>query len=152
MSVDVQIASECRLLPSIEQFTQWVKLATKDRAGAKVVVRLVDEAESAQLNEMYRQKTGATNVLSFLFEMPQELPADAVVDDILGDLVICAPVVAKEAAQQEKEPPSHWAHMVIHGCLHLQGYDHIDAEEAVVMESIEIGMLKSIGIDNPYEG
>jgi probable rRNA maturation factor len=80
------------------------------------------------------------------------LPAEVLIDDILGDLVICAPVVLKEAGDQGKPVLSHWAHMVVHGCLHLQGYDHINAKDADVMESLEVELLNNIGIKNPYEG
>jgi len=152
MTVDVQIASVSDHLPSAEQLTEWVVLATQQRSHAEVVVRLVDTEESAELNKTYRQKEGPTNVLSFPFEMPDDLPEEAELDDILGDLVICAPVVETEAEQQKKPALSHWAHMIVHGCLHLQGYDHIDAQDAEKMENLEIQLLKSIGIENPYEG
>jgi probable rRNA maturation factor len=149
--IDVQILSNCSVLPDNDVLIKWVDLATAQRRLAELVIRLVDEEESAELNETYRQKQGPTNVLSFPFEMPEELPSDAISDDILGDLVICAPVVAKEAKEQGKSVLSHWAHMVIHGCLHLQGYDHVNEDDALVMEAIEIDLLSSIGINNPYE-
>lgn len=152
MTVDVQVATDCSELPDTQIVTDWVELATKQREHAEVVVRLVGEQESAELNEAYRQKKGSTNVLSFPFERPEGLPADALLNDTLGDLVICAPVVLSEAADQGKTPLTHWAHMVIHGCLHLQGYDHVNAKDAQVMEALEIKLLEQIGISNPYEG
>lgn len=151
MRVDVQIASDNQALPETAALIKWVELATQQRSLAEVVIRVVDEDESAELNETYRQKKGPTNVLSFPFEMPPELPNDAISDDILGDLVICAPVVVKEAKEQGKAVLSHWAHMVVHGCLHLQGYDHINECDAQAMEAIEIDLLSRIGINNPYE-
>jgi probable rRNA maturation factor len=152
MTVDVQVATDCSELPDTQIVTDWVELATKQREHAEVVVRLVGEQESAELNEAYRQKKGPTNVLSFPFERPEGLPVDALLNDTLGDLVICAPVVLSEAADQGKIPLTHWAHMVIHGCLHLQGYDHVNAKDAQVMEALEIKLLEQIGISNPYEG
>ena len=152
MTVDVQVATDCSELPDTKIVTDWVELATKQREHAEVVVRLVGEQESAELNEAYRQKKGPTNVLSFPFERPEGLPVDALLNDTLGDLVICAPVVLSEAADQGKTPLTHWAHMVIHGCLHLQGYDHVNAKDAQVMEALEIKLLEQIGISNPYEG
>jgi len=153
MTLDVQIATDCIELPDSNSLSLWVELAIESaHEGAEVVVRVVDEAESAELNKTYRKKNGPTNVLSFPFEMPEGLPEEALSVDTLGDLVICAPVVLKEAAEQGKDSLAHWAHMVIHGCLHLQGYDHIEAQEAQVMEALEIKLLKSIGINNPYEG
>lgn len=152
MSIDIQVATDCAELPSSPLLTKWVELATRQYQNAEVVIRLVDETESAELNETYRQKSGPTNVLSFPFESPDGLPKDALPDDFLGDLVICAPVVLNEAVQQDKKALEHWAHMVVHGCLHLQGYDHINADDAEVMEALEIKLLNSIGISNPYEG
>jgi probable rRNA maturation factor len=152
MTVDVQIACDSSDLPSSELITQWVNLATKQRNNAEVVVRLVAEEESAELNEAYRKKKGSTNVLSFPFEKPEGMPEEALLEETLGDLVICAPVVFNEAKEQEKKAADHWAHMVIHGCLHLQGYDHMESDEAQVMEALEIKLLSSIGINNPYEG
>jgi|TARA_R110002096_G_scaffold110035_15_gene240565 probable rRNA maturation factor len=152
MTVEIQIVSTSQSLPSQEQFNQWVDLAIEPaRQGADVVIRIVDKVESAELNQTYREKEGATNVLSFPFEMPDGIPAEALTGDILGDLVICDAIVEQQAKQQEKPRMSHWAHMVIHGCLHLQGYDHVEPEQAVVMENLEIKLLNSIGIDNPYE-
>jgi len=151
MSVDLQIISTSQALPSQQQFTQWVALASQQRANAEVLVRVVDEAESAELNLTYRQKTGPTNVLSFPFERPEGLPAEALDVEYLGDLVICAPLVDEQAKQQCKPVFEHWAHLVIHGCLHLQGYDHIDAVDAEVMERLEVTLLDSIGIDDPYK-
>ena len=150
MTINVQIATDCSELPDSKLLAQWVDLAIEHIQGAEVVIRIVDEAESAELNETYRQKSGPTNVLSFPFERPKGLPFDAITKNTLGDLVICAPVVFKEAAEQGKQAASHWAHLVIHGCLHLQGYDHIESEQANVMEALEIKLLKNIGIKNPY--
>lgn len=152
MSVDLQIATDCADLPGSQLLTDWVELATKQHEDTGVVIRLVDEVESAELNEAYRQKNGPTNVLSFPFERPEGLPESALPGNTLGDLVICAPVVLKEAAEQGKKASDHWAHMVIHGCLHLQGYDHVDESDAQVMELLEVKLLNSIGISNPYEG
>ena len=108
-------------------------------------MRIVDEAESQQLNFDYREKDKPTNVLSFPFQCPPgiELP-------LLGDLVICAQVVAREAAEQQKTVTAHWAHMVVHGCLHLLGFDHINDEDAAEMEAEEIQILQELGFANPY--
>lgn len=151
MPVDVQMATSCSNLPEVAKLNEWVSLTIQQKETAEVLIRLVDNEESANLNETYRQKNGPTNVLSFPFECPEGLPNDVLTNDILGDLVICAPVVECEAEQQKKLLESHWAHMVIHGCLHLQGYDHIDEPDRIKMEAIEIKLLASIGIDNPYE-
>ncbi len=152
MNIDLQIASDNPPLPSQQQFEQWVELACPQRLKAELVVRLVDEDESAELNLSYRQKKGSTNVLSFPFERPEGLPDDVLIDDCLGDLVICVPVVKQQAEEQGKTVTDHWAHLVIHGCLHLQGYDHIEEKDANVMEGLEIELLNSVGIANPYEG
>ena len=102
--------------------------------------------ESAELNQHYRGKPGPTNVLSFPFEAPP-----GVETEILGDLVVCAPVVEREALEQGKTLQSHWAHMVVHGVLHLQDYDHIEENEAVIMESEEITIMNRLGFSSPYE-
>lgn len=156
--VDRQLATGVQPLPSTDQLTLWVNhvlahphisngtLATKPSLHqAELSIRIVDEEESQTLNRDYRQKNKPTNVLSF----PAELP-DIVDLPLLGDLVICAPVVEQEAQEQHKTSHAHWAHMVIHGTLHLLGYDHIDAQEADEMEAIETDILATLGIDCPY--
>ena len=146
ITLDLQLASTAKDLPSAEQFQQWLNAAILPfQAEAEVTIRLVDNDESQQLNFTYREKDYPTNVLSFPFQCPPgvELP-------LLGDLVICAPVVAKEAAEQNKPLHSHWAHMVIHGSLHLLGFDHINDDDAEQMEAEEITILQQLGITNPY--
>ncbi len=143
--VELQNASASLFLPSEKDLTQWAKAATR-RDNAEIVVRVVDEPESAELNEHYRGKAGPTNVLSFPFEAPP-----GVTTEILGDLVVCAPVVEREAKEQGKTLQAHWAHMVVHGVMHLQGYDHIEEDEAVIMESEEIAIMNGLGFSNPYE-
>ncbi|EGM76454.1 metalloprotein, YbeY/UPF0054 family [Rheinheimera sp. A13L] len=147
ITLDLQLASEAPNLPSEAQFQQWLEAAILPfQEIAEVTVRIVDEAESQQLNFDYREKDKPTNVLSFPFELPpgvEELP-------LLGDLVICAQVVAAEAVEQGKELHHHWAHMVVHGCLHLLGFDHINDADAEQMEAEEILILQQLGIKNPY--
>lgn len=143
--VDLQTATEAEI-PTAEAFQRWADAAlTEVEQDCELSIRLVDEAESAELNQQYRGKNGPTNVLSFPFEAPIELDPR-----LLGDLVICAPVVEKEAAAQDKSVNDHWAHMVVHGCLHLLGYDHIEDEEAEQMEALEIRILSTLNIINPY--
>jgi len=150
VQIDVQYACESTAdLPTVEDFQRWADIALCDDGDAEVTIRIVDEAESRELNHQYRGKNKSTNVLSFPMELPEEL-ATAVDEIMLGDLVICAPVVAREAAEQNKSLLHHWAHMVIHGMLHLQGYDHIEDDEAEEMESLEIKLLQQLGIENPY--
>lgn len=141
----LQNASGAGDIPEQSEFEQWVETALQGMPAAILTIRIVDEAESAALNGQYRHKAGATNVLSF----PAELP-EAVDLPLLGDLVICAPLVASEAAEQGKPVKAHWAHLVIHGTLHLLGYDHIEAAEAEEMESLEIRLLRQLGLSNPY--
>ena len=147
ITLDLQLASEAQNLPTEAQLQQWLEAAILPfQEIAEVTVRIVDEEESQQLNFDYREKDKPTNVLSFPFELPpgvDELP-------LLGDLVICAQVVAAEAAEQGKEQHHHWAHMVVHGCLHLLGFDHINDEDAEQMEAEEILILQQLGIKNPY--
>jgi probable rRNA maturation factor len=143
--VELQNASTSPALPSEQQFSHWAIAATR-KENAEIAIRVVDEEESADLNGQFRGKAGPTNVLSFPFQAPP-----GIATDILGDLLICAPVVEREASEQGKSLQAHWAHMVVHGVLHLQGYDHIDENEAVIMESEEIAILNELGFPNPYE-
>jgi len=145
--LDLQLETSQQGLPSEEDFQRWLTAAVSPFQGeAEVTIRVVDEAESQQLNLDYRGKDKPTNVLSFPFQQPPglELP-------LLGDLVICAQVVHAEAAEQGKSAQAHWAHMVVHGCLHLLGFDHIKEDEAEEMEAEEIQILAELGFSNPYE-
>jgi len=145
--VHLQQASQQQGIPSAEQFESWVVAALSQyKKPVELTIRIVDEAEGTELNEQYRKKSGPTNVLSFPFEAPEGVELDW-----LGDLVICAPVVSREALEQSKKELSHWAHLVVHGVLHLLGFDHINAAEALEMEHCEIEALKGLGITNPYE-
>ncbi len=147
IDLDLQIATDATNLPSEAQFRQWVEKALEGRRDeAELTIRIVDDAESAELNETYRGKQGPTNVLSFPFEAPPGVPLP-----LLGDIVICAPKVAREALEQDKPLESHWAHLTVHGCLHLLGYDHIEPEEAEAMEALETELLAALGYANPYE-
>ncbi|GJM09543.1 MAG: endoribonuclease YbeY [Lysobacteraceae bacterium] len=134
-----QSAAQC---PDENQFKQWAEVV---RADGEVCLRIVDEPEMSQLNQQYRGKQGPTNVLSFPLALPPGIPVNH-----LGDIVVCAPVVFKEARDQGKAAVAHWAHMMIHGLLHLLGHDHIEESEAQQMEQIEIESLKTLGFDNPY--
>lgn len=154
--IDLQLASESADLPTEADFQRWVNAALLTRKDeAELSIRLVDNDESQALNHEYRGKDKPTNVLSFPFEIPQELvEMGADMGDMahmIGDLVISAPVVAQEAIDQKKTAEAHWAHMVVHGCLHLLGYDHIKDEEADVMENLEREILAELGFDDPYQ-
>ena len=147
LELDLQIASDAGNLPSEAQFRTWCELALRQRsADSEMTIRLVDEAEGRELNHTYRQRDYATNVLSF----PADVPVGLLDIPLLGDLVICAPVVEREALEQNKPAHAHWAHMVIHGCLHLLGYDHIEDEEAEEMEALERELLAELGLPDPY--
>jgi len=154
--VDLQVACETEEIPSIEQFQQWVDCALdeviskdgndEDKAPFELTIRLVDINESQQLNSQYRGKDKPTNVLSFPFEVP-----DGIELNLLGDLVICIDVMKSEAKSQNKILFDHWAHLVIHGCLHLVGFEHINDSDALIMESLEIKILAKLAINNPYQ-
>ncbi|MBF6058611.1 MULTISPECIES: rRNA maturation RNase YbeY [Thiomicrorhabdus] len=153
LDIDLQWAIEPQEIPTLEQCEHWVSTslgsALYDRY-TELTIRIVDEEESQTLNREYRDKDKPTNVLSFEFEQPpglvdlgEELP-------YLGDLVICAEVVRKEAEEQGKSLEAHWAHMVVHGCLHLLGYDHIEDDDAEEMESLESEIMHNLGYGDPY--
>jgi probable rRNA maturation factor len=148
LHVDIQTAS-AEPVPAEEDIRTWIAAALQGSDSpeeVEVSVRLVDIDEMARLNEDYRGKKGATNVLSFPADLPAELSLP-----LLGDIVICAPVVRTEAAQQGKSPSDHWAHMTVHGTLHLLGYDHIDEKDAIVMEALETEILAKLNISCPYQ-
>jgi len=146
--VDLQLMVEDSQCPDQSQ-CEHIVLETLSNAGVtetkECTIRVVDRPESAELNGQYRDKQGATNVLSFPFEAPIEIDID-----LLGDLVICAPLVVDEAKQQNKTVEMHWNHLIVHGCLHLLGYDHINDEDADKMEGIERQVMKKLGYSDPY--
>lgn len=148
MQLELQVACATGTeIPDFDQLGSWVT-ATLDKAecnGGDLTIRIVDESEMADLNYRYRGKSGTTNVLSFPFEAVEGLQLD-----IFGDLVICASVVAAEAGAQGKSLTDHWAHMVIHGTLHLCGFDHQLEQEAEQMELLEMSIMAGFGIANPY--
>ena len=160
IQVDLQraCASASTTVPELQDFTRWVGLAVchdhGDSAHIKtghteteieLGIRLVDEEESRALNRQYRGKDRPTNILSFPADFPKgvEVP-------LLGDLVICVPLVEQEAGQQQNSPQAPWAHLVIHGTLHLLGYDHMEAQESAVMEAREVELLRQLGYPDPY--
>ncbi|WP_089728608.1 rRNA maturation RNase YbeY [Candidatus Thiosymbion oneisti] len=148
LELDIQNASATPDLPGYEQFHRWAAAALAGRrTSAQLSIRLVDESEGADLNRRFRGKCGATNVLSFPYE-----PLPGMVDsDLIGDLVICAPLVVREARAQGTPLAAHWAHLVVHGVLHLLGYDHADTTEAIAMEGLERHLLLGLGFTAPYE-
>ena len=136
----VQYATDSTELPTRSQFRRWVKAALME--DAEIVLRLVDEAEGRELNHQFRNKDYATNVLTFVYDDTQPLT---------GDIVLCTAIVRKEARQQHKNLLAHYAHLTVHGILHLQGYDHSEDAEAVVMEQMETQVLARLGYDDPYQ-
>ena len=148
MTIDIVVQNACSFseVPCDQKFEQWATVALQERGEAELLIRLVEKNESRQLNARYRNRDKPTNVLSFPADLPQEIDLP-----LLGDVVICASLVAQEAEQQNKSPESHWAHLTIHGTLHLLGYDHQTEEEAAEMESLETSLLQSIGFPDPYK-
>ncbi|MCH9848354.1 MAG: rRNA maturation RNase YbeY [Betaproteobacteria bacterium] len=139
IQLTLQVASDISNIPNKTQFRKWAKAAL--RVDTEVTIRIVDEAEGRALNLAYRGKDYATNVLTFpLTEEPH----------LMGDIIICAPVVATEANTQHKSLEAHYAHLTVHGVLHLHGYDHEIDEQAALMESIEVTTLINLGYPNPY--
>ena len=149
LALDLQLAlaqSQGAELPEQIALEQWVTAALEGQMEeAELTIRLVENDESASLNKQYRNKQGPTNVLSFPFEAPVDVPLP-----LLGDLIICAPLVAQEAQEQGKTVRAHWAHLVVHGVLHLRGYDHIDDSDAREMEDLERKIMAYLGFDDPY--
>lgn len=140
VKLSVQYALNAKGIPTIPQFKKWVKAAlTQD---ADITIRIVEEHEGQELNNKFRGKKTATNVLTFFY------------DDILpltGDIVLCAAVIKKEAQQQDKTLMAHYAHLTVHGVLHLQGYDHENDQDATIMEQIETNIVTGLGYDDPYQ-
>lgn len=157
IELDLQLAeqlSEDINYPKLAEMKQWVELTLAKDAqlqnkklaeNAELTIRLVDTEEIQQLNKTYRQQDKPTNILSFPFEAPAYIPID-----LLGDLVICHAIIEQEASEQQKQLTSHWAHIIIHGVLHLIGYDHIEDDEANKMEALEIELMLQLGFNNPY--
>ena len=160
VEVDLQNPNNAESLPSLLEIKTWCEAAVQSQSHAlafentlSVLIRVVDDEESASLNKNYREKEGPTNVLSFPNEVPEfmlNIPELNEQNSHLGDLVICDALMKKEAVEQGKPLLSHWAHLIIHGMLHLQGYDHIDDVEANEMESLEIQIMEQLGFENPY--
>ena len=146
LDFDYQNPEKYSDIPKKEDVIHWIALACPRETPYSVSVRVVAEPEARSLNLQYRNKDYPTNVLTFPFE-PPPIPMETL---HLGDLVVCKQVIEKESQLQNKATPHHWAHMIIHGILHLQGYDHISKTQAKQMESLEISLLKELGIKNPY--
>jgi len=146
ITLDVQNASISTQTPDESLIESWVgPVLARFKNTSELTIRIVDEKEGTELNEKWRKSNGATNVLSFPIDGIEEKAPD-----YIGDIVICAPVVEKEATQQDKSLSAHWAHMVVHGTLHLLGYDHTEEKEAEIMESLETDILEKLGFDDPY--
>ena len=144
--IEIQTIFNSNGQPDQETIQRWIDAALEGfNQDTEIVVRIVDVQESAELNEQYRHKRGPTNILTFPVEVPEGIELN-----LLGDLVVCAPVLEKEALEQHKVLTDHWAHIIVHGVLHLLGYDHIDDNEAELMESKEITILNKLNIKNPY--
>jgi len=151
--IDVINDSSASALPSTEQLQQWCETVVRHLPPSEkpvtVGLRIVDETEGREINNQYRGRDYATNVLSFGSELP-DVVLDTLEEIPLGDLVVCAQVVEREASEQGKTLLAHWAHMLVHGLLHLQGYDHETDDEAGVMEGLETRILADLGFNNPY--
>jgi probable rRNA maturation factor len=148
LTVDIQCAS-AEPVPDEDDLRSWIAaaLASQNRSGdTEISLRIVDIEEMAKHNEAFRSVAGPTNVLSFPANLPAELELP-----LLGDIVICAPIVREEAQAQHKSLPAHWAHMAVHGTLHLLGYDHIEDHEAILMEELESAILAELHFPCPYQ-
>ncbi len=145
--VEVQYVFRRDGVPAKAVITKWARAALEHGGNMELVVRIVGEGESADLNRRYRRRTGPTNVLSFSYAGAEERQ---MAPGLLGDIVICAPVVAREARERGVDPRAHWAHMVVHGIMHLRGYDHIHARDARIMERMESRIMGRLGFADPY--
>jgi probable rRNA maturation factor len=148
VQIDIQIACS-EPVPPTPDLKHWLGAALAEAgaaADAEISLRLIGELEMVRLNREYRDRHGATNVLSFPAALPEELGLP-----LLGDIVICAPVVQREAQEQSKAPDAHWAHMAVHGCLHLLGFDHVQVDDAIEMEALETRILFNLGYPCPYD-
>jgi len=144
--IELQVVFPSPGQPDKAQIQQWIDAALQDYGkDTEIVVRIVDIHESSQLNKQYRHKQGPTNILSFPADIPEGIGLN-----LLGDLVICAPIIEREAMEQQKRLNHHWAHIIIHGVLHLLGYDHVKDDDADIMENKEIKILQALNISNPY--
>lgn len=152
--VDIEVVSQSTHIPEAADMVRWVSSALDAAAtendmalneDAEISIYVVDQSESQALNLQYRGKDKPTNVLSFPADIPEEVGIP-----LLGDLVVCAPVVEQEAAEQNKTLAAHWAHMLVHGALHLLGYDHVEEAEAEAMEDLETRIIKQLGFPAPY--
>ena len=156
VDLEIQRATGSETTPDNNQFQLWVERAVSSvETGRSVneyhlVIRIVDEGEGQRLNHEYRAKDYATNVLSFAAELPEGLPPE-IRQSQLGDLLVCAPIVAREAKEQGKQEANHWAHLTIHGVLHLLGYDHEQSQEALIMEKLETDILAELRKPDPYK-
>lgn len=146
IKLNVQYATDSPVLPDEKLLYLWTKATLKNlQKHAELTIRIVDEDEGTKLNEQWRKSQGSTNVLSFIHEKQTKITAN-----FLGDIVICAPVMEKEAKEQNKNINAHWAHIVIHGVLHLHGFDHNNPKDADRMEQLEIKILRNLHYNNPY--
>lgn len=148
-SIIIQLAADKALVPKKSLLRKWaIQALSKKIESAEITIRIVDEDEMRELNSTFRQKDGLTNVLSFPFSIPDEVQLDI---PILGDIVICADVVRREALEEAKSEESHFAHMIVHGVFHLLGYDHENDRDAEIMETLEADIMQSLGYKNPYD-
>lgn len=146
--IDIEKNSQSQHIPAVSELERWISTALHNQQleEAEVSLYIVDEVESQELNSQYRGKDYPTNVLSFPADIPEEVGVP-----LLGDLVICAPVVEREAQEQGKTLAAHWAHMLVHGSLHLLGFDHIEDNEADEMEALETEIITGLGYPAPYQ-
>ena len=147
--IDIQHATKEPIHINDETLEAWAICALEGNIdSAELTLRIVDEDEIHSLNHLYRKQDKPTNVLAFEATVPEDIQLDY---PLLGDVVICASVLKKESEEQQKALDAHWAHIVIHGVLHLLGYDHIEEDDAKIMQALEIKLLASLGIDDPYQ-